>query len=107
MDMELTPTTCASFSEVLDRVLDKGVVIEAEISFQLTGLTLASAQARIVVTSIETYLEYADLIATSEPVLWRPVVRRDLLDVDGGAPRERGLSTSSIENRIRDYFESG
>jgi gas vesicle structural protein len=45
--------------DVLDRVLDKGIVIDAWIRFQLVGLDLITIDARIVVASIETYLNYA------------------------------------------------
>lgn len=46
--------------DVLDRVLDKGIVIDAWIRFQLVGLDLITIDARVVVASIETYLNYAE-----------------------------------------------
>jgi gas vesicle structural protein len=46
--------------DVLDRVLDKGIVIDAWIRFQLVGIDLITIDARIVVASIETYLNYAE-----------------------------------------------
>lgn len=46
--------------DVLDRVLDKGIVIDAWVRFQLVGLDLITVDARIVVASIETYLNYAE-----------------------------------------------
>lgn len=45
--------------EVLDRILDKGIVIDAWIRFSLAGIDFLTVEARIVVASIETYLEYA------------------------------------------------
>ena len=51
--------------DVLDRVLDKGIVIDAWIRFQLVGLDLITIDARIVVASIETYLNYAELLRDS------------------------------------------
>lgn len=48
--------------DVLDRVLDKGIVIDAWIRFQLVGLDLLTIDARVVVASIETYLNYASLL---------------------------------------------
>ena len=50
--------------EVLDRILDKGIVVDAWIRFSLVGLDLLTVQARIVVASIETYLGYADAVKT-------------------------------------------
>jgi hypothetical protein len=51
--------------DVLDRVLDKGIVIDAWIRFQLVGLDLITIDARIVVASIETYLNYAESLRYS------------------------------------------
>jgi ketosteroid isomerase-like protein len=46
--------------EVLDRVLDKGIVIDAWLRVSLAGIDLLRVDARVVVASIETYLKYAD-----------------------------------------------
>ena len=46
--------------DVLDRILDKGIVIDAWIRFQLVGLDLITIDARVVVASIDTYLNYAE-----------------------------------------------
>lgn len=60
-----------SLLEVLDRILDKGIVVDAWIRFSLVGLDLLTVQARIVVASIETYLGYAEAIKTI-PLQSRP-----------------------------------
>lgn len=51
--------------DVLDRVLDKGIVIDAWIRFQLVGLDFITIDARVVVASIETYLNYAESLRVS------------------------------------------
>jgi hypothetical protein len=48
-----------ALSEVLDRILDKGIVIDAWASVSLLGIEILSIQARVVVASVETYLKYA------------------------------------------------
>jgi len=62
-----------SLVDVLDRVLDKGIVIDAYIRVSLVGIDLVSVEARVVVASVETYLRYADAISTvgmvSRPIL--------------------------------------
>ena len=50
----------ASFIDVLDRVLDKGVVIEGWARVSLVGIDLMAIDGWVVVASIETYLQYAD-----------------------------------------------
>jgi len=51
-----------SVLEVLDRVLDKGLVIDAFVRVSLVGIELLTIEARVVVASIETYLKYAERI---------------------------------------------
>jgi hypothetical protein len=45
-----------SLIDVLDRVLDKGIVIDAWLRSYLIGVNLAETEARVVIASIETYL---------------------------------------------------
>ena len=45
--------------EVLDRILDKGIVIDASVRFSLAGIDFLTVESRLVVASMETYLEYA------------------------------------------------
>jgi hypothetical protein len=44
-----------SVLDVLDRVLDKGIVIDAWLRVSLMGIDLITIDARVVVASIETY----------------------------------------------------
>ena len=53
----------ASMIDALDRVLDKGIVVDAWMRVSLAGIDLLTAQARITVASIDTYLKYADTLA--------------------------------------------
>jgi len=48
--------------DVVDRVLDKGIVIDAWMRISLAGIDLITVEARIVVASIDTYLKYADRV---------------------------------------------
>jgi len=52
-----------SMIDVLDRVLDKGIVIDAWVRVSLAGIDLLTVEARITVASIDTYLKYADTLA--------------------------------------------
>jgi len=49
-----------SFIDVLDRVLDKGVVIDGLIHVSVAGIDLVTIDGWVVVASIQTYLHYAD-----------------------------------------------
>ena len=65
-------STVGSLIDVLDRVLDKGIVIDAWVRVSLVGIDLLTIDARVVVASIETYLQKADAFAGLIP-LSRPV----------------------------------
>ena len=57
-----------SLIDVLDRVLDKGIVIDAWVRVSLVGIDLITVEARIVVASIETYLKYSEAVGSLAPV---------------------------------------
>lgn len=63
----------SSLIDVLDRVLDKGIVIDAYVRVSLVGIDLVSVEARIVVASVETYLKFADALGITGFVS-RPMV---------------------------------
>ena len=71
-----------SLIDVLDRVLDKGIVIDAWVRISLVGIDLITVEARIVVASIDTYLKYAEAIGITGPG-YRPAVA---VPVDPGLP---------------------
>ena len=52
----------SSLVEVVDRILDKGIVIDAWVKVSLVGIELLSIEARVVIASVETYLKYAEAI---------------------------------------------
>ncbi|MCG8345905.1 MULTISPECIES: gas vesicle structural protein GvpA [Prosthecochloris] len=52
----------SSLVEVVDRILDKGIVIDAWARVSLVGIELLAVEARVVVASVETYLKYAEAI---------------------------------------------
>ncbi len=58
----------SSLIDVLDRVLDKGIVIDAWIRVSLVGIDLITVEARVVVASIDTYLRYAEALGITTPV---------------------------------------
>jgi hypothetical protein len=56
-------TARASVAEVLDRVLDRGIVIDAWVRVSLAGIRLIDVDARVVVASIQTYAREWDSIS--------------------------------------------
>src|SRR5438874_5105427 len=54
-----------SLIDVLDRVLDKGIVIDAWVRVSLVGIDLITVEARVVVASIDTYLKYSEVVGSA------------------------------------------
>ena len=63
----------SSLIDVLDRVLDKGIFIDACVRVSLVGIDLITVEARVVVASIDTYLKYAEAVGGSATVA-RPAI---------------------------------
>ena len=56
----------SSLAEVLDRVLDKGIVIDAWARLSLVGIEILTVEARVVVAGVDTFLHYAEEITKIE-----------------------------------------
>jgi gas vesicle structural protein len=54
-----TPTGLA---EVVDLILDKGLVIDAYVRVSLVGIEVLTIDARIVIASVDTYLRFAEAV---------------------------------------------
>ena len=54
------PRDDGTLIDVLDRVLDKGIVIDAWARMSVVGIDLMTVQMKVVVASIDTYMLYAD-----------------------------------------------
>ena len=76
-----------SLIDVLDRILDKGIVIDAWVRVSLVGIDLVTVEARIVVASIDTYLKYSEAVGITTPM---------------SRPREVGAGSDEMERLQRD-----
>ncbi|RYJ02242.1 MAG: gas vesicle structural protein GvpA [Acetobacteraceae bacterium] len=52
----------SSLAEVIDRILDKGIVVDAFVRVALVGIELIAVEIRVVIASVETYLKYAEAV---------------------------------------------
>ena len=50
----------SGLAEVIDIILDKGMVIDAYVRVSLVGIELLTIDARIVIASVDTYLRFAE-----------------------------------------------
>jgi len=56
----------SSLAEVLDRILDKGVVVDVWARVSIVGIEILTVEARVVVASVDTFLHYAEEITKVE-----------------------------------------
>lgn len=56
----------SSLVEVVDRILDKGVVVDAWVRVSLVGIELLAIEARVVIASVDTWLKYAEAVGLTK-----------------------------------------
>ena len=52
----------SGLADVLDLILDKGLVIDAYVRVSLIGIEILTIDARIVIASVDTYLRFAEVV---------------------------------------------
>src|SRR5438874_3684816 len=93
-------------AEVVDLILDKGLVIDVFLRVSLVGIELLTVDARIVIASVDTYLHFAeavnrlDLGQSSEEGL--PDLVEDMTS-DGAESKTKGV----LEGAKESLFGSG
>src|SRR5919197_3046475 len=96
----------SSLADVIDSILDKGLVIDAYIRVSLVGIELLTIDARIVVASVDTYLRFAEAvnrldIAQQDKKAGLPELAGD---VGGGAIK--GVAKSKTKNALQHTGEA-
>jgi hypothetical protein len=98
--------------EVVDTILDKGLVIDAYVRVSLVGIELLTVDARVVIASVDTYLRFAeavnrvDLSQTGGKGL--PEVLQDTKE-GGARGAVKGAASGAIEaagDTVRKLFDS-
>jgi gas vesicle structural protein len=96
----------AGLYEVIDVILDKGLVIDVFLRVSLVGIELLTVDARIVIASVDTYLRFAEAVnrleistSDSEGI---PQLMQDITQ-DGAQHKTRGV----LEGAKESLFGSG
>jgi len=55
-------TNGSNLAEVLDRILDRGCVIDIFVRVTIVGIELLAIEARVVIASVDTWLKYAEAV---------------------------------------------
>jgi len=87
----------SSLVDVIDRVLDKGIVIDAWVRVSLVGIELVSVEARVVIASVDTYIRYADAISNA-PQVARP--KATVSVEEGGRYEELAAELAGLRSQL-------
>ncbi len=98
MAVERTPGG-TSLIDVLDRVLDKGIVIDAWVRVSLVGIDLITVEARVVVASIDTYLKYSEAVSQVLPASRPPAELTQNVMAENAALRAE-LAAKNNDGRV-------
>ncbi|MFC9835476.1 gas vesicle protein GvpJ [Rhodococcus sp. NPDC127530] len=98
----------SSLADVIDTILDKGLVIDAYVRVSLVGIELLTIDARIVVASVDTYLRFAEAVNRLE-IGSEPKGLTDLVgDVtEGGAKSKTKGALESAGEKLGDLLGGG
>src|SRR5438874_10359857 len=75
--------------DVLDLILDKGIVVDAFVRVSLVGIELLTVDLRVVIASVDTYLRYAEGVERLH--MFNPEGSKKLPDVVGAGGKSHAL----------------
>ncbi|MFD8814592.1 gas vesicle structural protein GvpA [Streptomyces sp. NPDC059627] len=101
----------SSLYDVLDLILDRGLVIDVFVRVSLVGIEILKVDARIVVASVDTYLRFAEACnrLDLETGSKQPAQLTDLVGeiTEGGAEgKSKGALTGAVE-AVKDTLTGG
>src|SRR6478736_6637874 len=94
----------SGLADVIEIVLDKGIVIDAYVRVSLLGIELLTVDARIVVASVDTYLRFAE--ATNRLDLYEKGGKglTEVVDELGGPVIEK-VASNVAESKVDDVLD--
>jgi hypothetical protein len=97
----------SSLADVIDTILDKGLVIDAYVRVSLVGIEILTVDARVVVASVDTYLRFAEAvnrldISQQEPKAGLPELVGDI--TEGGAKHKTKGALEAAGEKLSDLL---
>jgi hypothetical protein len=99
----------SGLADVLDLVLDKGIVIDAYVRLALVGIEILTLDARIVIASVDTYLRFAEAVnrldlQPNKQVAGLPGLMEEI--TEGGAQHKTKGALSGVRDTAREIASS-
>ena len=96
----------SSLADVIDTILDKGLVIDIYVRVSLVGIELLTIDARIVIASVDTYLRFAEAVnrldLTEDGSKGIPELMEDI--TRGGAKHKTEGAIEGVKEKVADVF---
>jgi hypothetical protein len=91
-------------AQLVDVILDKGIVIDAWVRLSVVGLEVLTVEARVVVASVDTYLRYAEAIGRMGTAA-APSRPQQVQSVTAGRNDRGQVLDGEILNRLSEQLE--
>ena len=91
----------SGLADVLDVILDKGLVIDAYVRVSVIGIEVLTIDARIVIASVDTYLRFAEAVNRLDIASQSEGLPEMLGDtVEGGAKRKTKGALEGVKDAV-------
>lgn len=96
----------SGLADVIDTILDKGLVIDAFVRVSLVGIELITIDARVVVASVDTYLRFAEAVNRLEISDNEPKGLPDLVGdiTSGGAKHKTKGALEAAGEKVSEFL---
>jgi hypothetical protein len=96
----------SSLADVIDTILDKGLVIDAYVRVSLVGIELLTVDARIVVASVDTYLKFAEAVNRLDIAQEKAGLPELVQDMQqGGAKHKTKGALEAAGDKVKEFLE--
>ncbi|WP_078859935.1 gas vesicle protein GvpJ [Streptomyces rubellomurinus] len=97
----------SGLADVLDLILDKGLVIDVYVRVSLVGIELITIDARIVIASVDTYLRFAEAVNRLDLKQDRTEGLPELMDDmrQGGARRKTRGALEGVKETVGEVID--
>ena len=100
--------SASGLADVIDTILDKGLVIDAYVRVSLVGIELLTVDARVVVASVDTYLKFAEAVNRLDISHDKEGLPDLLGDMEeGGAKNKTKGALEAAGDKLRDFVGEG
>jgi hypothetical protein len=95
----------SGLADVVEMILDKGLVLDAYVRVSLLGIELLTVDARVVVASVDTYLRFAEAVNRLDLVQHGPPSLLEVFE-EGTERAIEGAATHVVEDKVDDVMDS-